>query len=168
MQNETLKKFLKLAETAGVIFIDHGPALTSWELETEPRVRFAARYVDDAGVGYECELTGEDISEGAFTDGCFRGRDSEGYEVRIEFHRLTDMLRQDSAPVLAEIKGGNIQRVYCDGADELICVDRDMDGVPAESIHTIGGEDALVFIEELRPMEEGQRMLREAMSALGV
>lgn len=70
--------------------------------------------------------------------------------------------------LLVEIKGGTIWGVFCENADELICVDRDTDGVPPGSIHEIEGEDALVYIEEVKPKEEGEEMLQEALSALGV
>lgn len=70
--------------------------------------------------------------------------------------------------VLVEIKGGNLQKVFCKAADEVLCIDRDTDGVPPGSIHKIGGDDALVFIETVRPMEEGEEMLKEAMAVLGI
>ncbi len=92
MPNETLKKFVQLAETAGVIFIDHGPALTSWGLEKKPPVRFSASYVDETGVGYECELSGNEIADGEFLSGGFKCHDAAGYEVRMRFYRLKNML----------------------------------------------------------------------------
>ena len=75
---------------------------------------------------------------------------------------------EQTQTVLVELKGGNLQRVFCKTADEVVCVDRDTDGVPTESIHKIGGEDALVFIETVRPMGESKDMLQEAMAALGL
>ncbi len=81
---------------------------------------------------------------------------------------MTMTQKEQIQTILVEIKGGNIRRVFCDGADEVVCVDRDTDGVPPGSIHEVGGEDALVFIETVRPMDEGDRVLKEAMAALGL
>lgn len=91
-RSRTLKRFIDLAETASVIFIDDGPALTSWNVDADRLTLFSAMYVDEVGVGYEYALTEDEISGGVFEQGCFTCRDSGGCEVRIRFFRLENML----------------------------------------------------------------------------
>lgn len=72
------------------------------------------------------------------------------------------------AIIVVELKGGRIRNaiVNRDVEPTLICVDRDTDGIQAEFLSNVAGEDAAVRRIQVNPARDFTHLFKDALQAL--
>ena len=85
--------------------------------------------------------------------------------------KLRGARRQERGPtptIIVQIEGGRITAAYTDAsiAPDLICVDRDTDGLPPSEVAHVGGREAALRRENVDPAEDFPEFVGDVLSAL--
>ena len=95
-----LERFKELVENSDAIVIDGSPYLSSWVHENDPEnchsddIVFEASWTD-GDCRYDCLLSKTAVENGRFKKTSFYCSDSRGYDTRIGFYLVENLLLEN-------------------------------------------------------------------------